>query len=397
MKRYETELKQLTFDEESRRRITQRLCKTQPRQQRQSFPVRRFVAAVAAAAFCVTSGAAGAISLANHSPAFREFFHITSGSQETMVGASALDLVFEDKNGSGARITVRDVTADGTVLYVLMDFEAPEGTILSERGGSADLADYTLSNSDAEFADPDFHSYLSVDFYSDKTRNLQTLVNTTGGYGFQSLPDKDPTDNCIPLLFSYETACDGFSSEIAYAEIKNFSTLRGYNKTTDSWEDEVLTGMEFDLGFPLGYTTPVYEFEGRRQVSLGGVYPAIIDSLAISPYSLSFDVLISDSEAYDSAYDKHGPWQMYVLLNDGTKVGGTLKNPVAISSLYRDEKTKSQFFRIDHAHVMLENVIDPAKIENICFVGDDEGAIMFVFDPDAFKHPTYWTEVNKNR
>ena len=83
--------------------------------------------AIVAAASLLT-GAVGAVSLAGVSPAFRELFGITSEEQAKNLGIVQMNQVFEDKNGSGATVTVKEAAADQEQFYILVEFAAPEGT-----------------------------------------------------------------------------------------------------------------------------------------------------------------------------------------------------------------------------------------------------------------------------
>ena len=77
-----------------------------PEEKRPRFPYRGLVAIVAAAS--LLTGAVGAVSLAGVSPAFRELFGITSEEQAKNLGIVQMNQVFEDKNGSGATVTVKE-------------------------------------------------------------------------------------------------------------------------------------------------------------------------------------------------------------------------------------------------------------------------------------------------
>lgn len=86
--------------------------------------------AIVAAASLLT-GAVGAVSLAGVSPAFRELFGITSEEQAKNLGVVQMNQVFEDKNGLRGH-TVKEAAADQEQFYILVEFAAPEGTVLPE-------------------------------------------------------------------------------------------------------------------------------------------------------------------------------------------------------------------------------------------------------------------------
>ena len=129
---YRDELEKLGFSREEKAELARRLAAGRPaaEKRRMRLPYRGLVAVVAAASLLI--GAAGAASLAGVSPAFRELFGITSEEQVQNLGAEQMDLVFEDKNGSGATITVKETVADSELFYALVEFAAPEGTVLPE-------------------------------------------------------------------------------------------------------------------------------------------------------------------------------------------------------------------------------------------------------------------------
>lgn len=129
---YRDELERLNFSAEEKEALTCRLLERRSGQEekRPRFPYRGLVAFVAAAS--LLTGAVGAVSLAGVSPAFRELFGITSEEQAKNLGIVQMNQVFEDKNGSGATVTVKEAAADQEQFYILVEFAAPEGTVLPE-------------------------------------------------------------------------------------------------------------------------------------------------------------------------------------------------------------------------------------------------------------------------
>ncbi len=123
---YRDELERLNFSAEEKEALTCRLLERRSGQEekRPRFPYRGLVAIVAAAS--LLTGAVGAVSLAGVSPAFRELFGITS-EEQAKPGVVQMNQVFEDKNGSGATVTVKEAAADQEQFYILVEFAAPEG------------------------------------------------------------------------------------------------------------------------------------------------------------------------------------------------------------------------------------------------------------------------------
>lgn len=150
------------------------------------------VAVVAAVSLLV--GAAGAASLAGVSPAFRELFGITSGEQVQNLGVVQLNQVFEVKNGSGASVTVKEVRQIQEQIYILMEFAAPEGTVLPE----PDQREEGLTRA-ILWGGPDGRG-IGYGLYADE--NCTSVVNHNGmGYDVDYVEDSDPTDNKMEFIY----------------------------------------------------------------------------------------------------------------------------------------------------------------------------------------------------
>ena len=126
---YRDELERLNFSAEEKEALTCRLLERRSGQEekRPRFPYRGLVAIVAAAS--LLTGAVGAVSLAGVSPAFRELFGITSEEQAKNLGIVQMNQVFEDKNGSGATVTVKEAPKKDLVLRSIYQ---SEGTPLEQ-------------------------------------------------------------------------------------------------------------------------------------------------------------------------------------------------------------------------------------------------------------------------
>ena len=126
---YRDELERLNFSAEEKEALTCRLLERRSGQEekRPRFPYRGLVAIVAAAS--LLTGAVGAVSLAGVSPAFRELFGITSEEQAKNLGIVQMNQVFEDKNGSGATVTVKEAPKKNLVLRSIYQ---SEGTPLEQ-------------------------------------------------------------------------------------------------------------------------------------------------------------------------------------------------------------------------------------------------------------------------
>ena len=172
MASYRDELNRLKFSPEEKNELTRRLTaeRATTTARRMRLPYRGLVAAVAAISLLV--GAVGAVSLAGVSPAFRELFGITDDAQAQQLGAERLNLVFEDQNGSGASITVKEVVKDQERVYVLLDFTAPAGVALPIPEETADGRNFWLGEEEGD---------CSAAFYGDEACTMR--VDPAAGAG----------------------------------------------------------------------------------------------------------------------------------------------------------------------------------------------------------------------
>lgn len=388
MANYRDELEQLKFSPEEKAELTRRLTagRSEIKGRRMCLPYRGLVAAVAAVSLLL--GAAGAVSLAGVSPAFRQLFGITDETQAEQLGAEQLDLVFKDKNGSGASITVKEVVKDQEQVYVLMDFTAPEGVTLPVPEETADGRNFWLGE---EYGD------CSTAFYGDEDCT-QRVDPRSWGWGFRSVEDADTTDRVIPLMLQI-TSDETIPEEASYLRVNHLSNLWALENGEETC---VLEGMDFTLTIPISTTAAIYSFEGRCPVNLNGVTLATVENLTVSPVSIAMDLVIPDGTAYDTAFEALGPWQMYVLLEDGTRVQTRFEKGDGVQDVFQDADGRS-FFRADHVRFELESPIDVSQINDLVFVGDnsllheDEGTdatVFFQFTPRFFRNETYWNQVN---
>ena len=389
MASYQDELDRLKFSPEEKAELTRRLTaeRTTATARRRGLPYRGLVAAVAAISLLV--GAVGAVSLAGVSPAFRELFGITDDAQAQQLGAERLNLVFEDQNGSGASIAVKEVVKDQERVYVLLDFTAPAGVTLPTPEETADGRNFWLGEEEGD---------CSAAFYGDEACTMR-VDPRSWGWGFRAVDDPDTADQVIPLML--QITCDEtLPEEATWLRVTHLSNLWVLE---NGKETRVLSGMDFTLAIPIETTAEIYSFEGRCGVNLNGVTLATAENLTISPVSVAMDLVIPDGAAYDAAFAAQGPWQMYVLLEDGTQVWTKFEKGGGVQDVFHDDAGQT-FFRADHVRFELESPIDVAQIKDIVFIGDNslvygekenDGVIHFSFTPHFFRNETYWNQVNE--
>ena len=389
---YRDELEKLGFSREEKTELVRRLAAGRPaaEKRRMRLPYRGLVAVVAAVSLLV--GAAGAVSLAGVSPAFRELFGITSEEQVQNLGVVQLNQVFEDKNGSGASVTVKEVAADQEQIYILVEFSAPEGTVLPE----PDQVDEGLTRA-ILWGGRDGRG-IGFGLYQDESCT-SFISFSEAGYDIDYVEDSDPTDN--KMEFIYRVYVEPMPEDDVYCLFSGIQSL--CMQYQGEWVT-MLEGMDIDLVIPLAGTGTHYDFRGRSGVNLGGVTLATVDDLTISPISVTFDLIIPDEAAYEAALAEHGPWEAYILLLDGTRVDGEFQLSLDQRDISEEPGEEGWvYFRSEHVRLALEHPIDVSQIYDIVFVGDNtkvyDGVesgetVYFSFLPSRFSNATFWDEVS---
>ena len=364
---YREELEGLRFTPEEKEALAHRLAagRGERKVRRMRLPYRALIAAVAAA--CLLIGAVGAVSLAGVSPAFRELFGITSGAQREQLGAEQVDLRFEDLNGSGAAIVIKEVVADQEQLYAVAEFIPPEGTDLSllEKGQPVLTGDWEKEG-------------VFGRFYTD-----QACTNPAAPTGERLFPAQ---------CFAYWT--EGLEFVLRTSDLKNLPEDGAYCRVdgfcrllaTQGIENvPVLEGMDFELVIPV-VSTAHYNFRGREAALLDDDVFVVVDDLTLSPISVTFDLLIMDSAAYGAADEPYSPLEAWVELVDGTKVEAEFQHVAT-----RIQGVKEIQCRADHIRLSLAYPIDVSQIKEIVLDEDCRG---FFFEPETFVNDTYWSQVN---
>lgn len=278
MTHYRDELDELRFSQADKQALTRRLlAQRSESKKRHRLPYRGLVAVVAAVSLLI--GAAGAVSLAGVSPAFRSLFGITDDGQAQQLGATPVDLVFSDRNGSGTSITVKEVVADQEQLYLRMIFTAPEGTVLPVPDENGQGPRYWLEDGG--------NGVVYCDFLTDEPDALNLF---TGSYtlGVDYVSDADPTDNVVELIF-HMSVNTGLPAQATSMVIRN---IGGLTAVIDGQPVTLVDGLDLELTVPLRSDTPVYKFGGRCPVNLGGTTLAVVEDLTLSSISLSFDLIL---------------------------------------------------------------------------------------------------------
>ena len=255
MKHYTDAMNEVSFTPEEKQELSARL-----RQAAQSAPqhahkskrhrVRRAVCGALAAALAVTMLTAAAV------PAFgdtlRAFFGMPVESYP--VGKSVTQ--------QGWTFTVTDCLADSVTLYVALDVQAPEGTVIAPE-------DAPELNFDWEF------------FTSDHTPH-----NTFSSYKAEFVPEQYQGGNHLPFVITATMGNlkDGMTFDLTIWDIETSekSLFRANNWTTETYEPVQITGI------PIEITSTIALADGSAVDIYGGT--ATLTDLSISPLAVTVRV-----------------------------------------------------------------------------------------------------------
>lgn len=254
MKHYTDAMNEVSFTPEEKQELSARL-----RQAAQSAPqhahkprrhrVRRAVCGALAAALAVTMLTAAV-------PAFGDTLRAFFGMpvQSYPVGKSVTQ--------QGWTFTVTDCLADSVTLYVALDVQAPEGTVVNPE-------DVPELNFDWEF------------FTSDHTPH-----NTFSSYKAEFVPEQYQGDNHLPFVITATMGNlkDGMTFDLTIWDIETSekSLFRADNWTTETYEPVQITGI------PIEITSTIALADGSAVDIYGRT--ATLTDLSISPLAVTVRV-----------------------------------------------------------------------------------------------------------
>lgn len=255
MKRYTDAMNEVGFTSEEKQELSARL-----RQAAQSAPqhtrkpkrhrVRRAVCGALAAALAVTMLTAAAV------PAFGDTLRAFFGMpvQSYPVGKSVTQ--------QGWTFTVTDCLADSVTLYVALDVQAPEGTVVNPE-------DVPELNFDWEF------------FTSDHTPH-----NTFSSYKAEFVPEQYQGDNHLPFVITATMGNlkDGMTFDLTIWDIETSekSLFRANNWTTETYEPVQITGIPIEIASTIALA------DDSAMDIYGGT--ATLTDLSISPLAVTVRV-----------------------------------------------------------------------------------------------------------
>ena len=230
-------------------------------------------------------------------------------------------------------LTIKQVIGDGNLTYLLMDFAAPQGTVL-------DAARYRFE-----------HPMITTD---------QQYVSTN----FEVLDDENPHDNQISLIMSImsQDPLAGQTAHFKFRDLQAAAPFPGIFETVipGTWEADV------SLNFK-AYSTlyPV-----KRKLAMFG-YEAVLQTISVSPISITLKIESESLKEIDQAagrlkeigdneYLDHYP--VTIKYQDGTSSTTSLFTGLALSDFLNGELLTIKTF---------EQVINEKDIASIVFFGQE--------------------------
>lgn len=274
---------------------------------------------------CVTTTAFAAAYM-GLDEAFIKFLKPANNEQTEYLsnGAYVVDKTVENDYGS---LTIKQVIGDGNLTYILMDFTAPEGTVLN-------ATRYR------------FHTSI-------------TTNESFHGTGFEVLDDENPNDNKISLVMNIMTdrSLAGQTVDLKLYDLQAADPFPGIFETIipGPWE------TNFKLDFK-EYST-FYQID--QSFTMFG-YKAILNTISVSPISIALKINSGSlKEINDASRSKEiGPneyldnFPITINYKDGTSETTSIFTGLAKSDLLSNQLLTIKTF---------ENVINDKEITSIVF------------------------------
>lgn len=295
-------------------------------------PVRLVRRAVFAAVLmlCLTTTAFAAVYM-GLDEAFIKFLKPVNHDQAVHLsnGAYLVNKTINNKYGS---LTIKQVIGDSNLTYILMDFTAPEGTVLN-------AARYRFHNV----------SEISQGYHST---------------GFEMLDDGDPDDNKLSLVMSILTknSLAGQNLNFKLYDLQAADPLPGIFDTVipGSWE------TSFTLNFKENST--LYEVD--QGITMYG-YEAILKTIAVSPISITLKIDSGSLKEINKAVGRSEEIAPNVYLDDFPVTikykDGTAETTRIFTGLAASEYLSNQMLTIK----TFDSLINEKEIASFVFFGKE--------------------------
>ena len=255
--RYRTELDRVRLTEESRKALLESLSRRQPGVSRtmRKRPLKiQHIAAVAAAVCVLSMLSVAAVAQVMGEPTLGNAF---TGDQAGYDQSSGV--VGRSVERDGWTISITDCVGDNFQAFLGVAVEAPEGAVL-------DAEYYEI------YADNEYHAESSY---------------TEGGF-FYSLPDGDPTDNKIHMIYDWYTTGGEANHVTMRLKLVNLTENRGYNWDERNWDCPMVKEGEWNFGWiDIDYADNAIRLEPMVEIPDSGLEDGLVLSeVVISPVGL---------------------------------------------------------------------------------------------------------------
>lgn len=218
-------------------------------------PMKRLKPAVVAAVmvFCLITTTAFAVPYLGLDIKFLNFLNPSSDEQAEYLanGAYVVDKQVKNRNGT---LDIKQVIGDSNATFILMDFIAPEGTIL-------DKAYYSFED-----------MYIDMNTYSGFY-----------GYGIISLEDENSKDNKISMIMPIKTdeCLMGQKARLKFTDLIGSDTKPGEFTTAVSGE--------WKTSFKLDFKNLSADYQLNQPIKMSD-YDAEIKTISISPITITLKI-----------------------------------------------------------------------------------------------------------
>lgn len=249
-------------------------------------------------------------------------------------GAYAVNKQAANNNGI---VEVKQIIGDSHLIYILMDFTAPEGIALNAQRYR-------------------FETSLSQ----------RTPGSSSSSYGYTLLEDDNPNDNKISLVMSCLQKDNKLMGQDVILTVSNLEEADVY---PDQYE--TLIPGSWTIQFKMDYTNMSTTYPVNKAVSLYG-YEGSLSSLSISPIAITIKVTSAHvkeiSAAASQSFREIGPneysdhYPVTIKYKDGTSETTAVFNGMSIGDLLDDTITVVKTFT---------PIINNKKIESIVFFDEE--------------------------
>lgn len=292
---------------------------------RRHFSPRMAVAVVVAAVLC---GSALAVS-AGLDQRLLEFLGVTTAEQaETLItGAQAVNKTVKN---AGSTLTVREVLGDQNNLYLLLNFTAPEGTVL--------------------------------DAYGYRFRQDSVTLDTQSdwkGIGYTKLEDDDPGDNSLDMVMHIKA--DNISKDgTVTLRLGDLEAASGYG---EPYVPVDIPG-EWKLSFRLRCGDSSLTWEMRLPVTLHG-QEAVVTEVSLSPLSVTVKgngATMEKAVEAARASGVQGFFPVTICFRDGTSLTTSGEAEDGFTALVQNG-------RDFYTNWTLHQIVDPDQVDHLVFGG----------------------------